>query len=239
MTSSDTKVGSINMVIKTSDECHDPEILKFTSLNSFAARSRFTDFVSDVEQKSKSTINLVDSINGVLASTNSNRYYLGAEAVKRINDIKMISELINNVNLSASDVDIDGIVKTVEDYNTHLAEKKKRCRLYLLNQACENYNKTRKIATRVFSHSTPEDTFREKDIEENGYIVGRYEEGGSYHVPRPGNLDEGEYFDEYFVDVYKITYDIIRYKEYSENIQSLEMFLRQKGLDLPYGVVAL
>lgn len=83
---------------------------------------------------------LIGNIDTSLSKTNSNQFYLGAEAQKNIGNMNAIGENITALSNYSSQLDVAEIEGLIQSYNDNLLVLKQDARRCLLEQAANEFN---------------------------------------------------------------------------------------------------
>lgn len=242
-------VGSMAYVLSDDDNCTNGWILNIDPIDVKANIDAFSNFHADSGVAFAHSLENYEIIHNILAETNSNRFYLGADAQAKINGLKDLVDNLDKVSDLASYPVNSGMKTILEKYNTKLEIKKNNCKLYLLKQACEKFNNERNVRstenigeTRSFfrDEGSPTDYINSKypvgDIVRGGYVI-----ANNSYTTRSVEFDKAaasnhpSWIANIYVSGVTTHYKYIEYKDAGvEDIAELEMELAKNGVESPY-----
>ena len=100
----------------------------------------FGNYTSNISTNCENITSLVDNIDAILLSTNSNVFYKGREASKNIKNIKTASSNAATMKTNISSETEEKVWNTIKTYNTALKAAKQNVRIELLQKKIEEIN---------------------------------------------------------------------------------------------------
>ncbi len=205
-------------------------VLYTAKINKDSVINSITTLKQDIDVNQTAAENLITDINGVLKSTNSQRFSTGEVAVSKINTMNDITDDITKLLEVLANIDIGKIGCEVDRYNFKLVNLKRKTRKHFARESAEKLKgkvlegPSSRVAT-VGSYDTwnPTDNYSRRDsktvIHRYGYsLIEETVDGRSY-----------SYSETIEVDINCSAF----------NIYELENVITEYGGSLPYNPAAI
>lgn len=230
---------SIESVLNETTDPGDISILYASKIDPAAAEQTIDDFIANVKYSVDEATVKIDEIEGILAATESNSFYSGADAQKNIENMMGAKNNLEYIVTLGNSIDKEGIMSIINLYNEKLSVLKKTCRLKYLQKAADDYNKGKhKLKTETLIGKIPGVPTEGEHKHKKGFVeyTIKYLQ---YITPQCAGEQDVK------VKYEKTSYDYINYwfwltgdswiaTRLDDSIEDIERKFKDRNLDLPY-----
>lgn len=235
---------SIESVLNETTDPGDVSILYASKIDPAAAEQTIDDFIANVKSSVDSATVKIDEIEGILAATQSNSFYSGADAQKNIENMMAAKNNLEYIVTLGNSIDKEGIMSIINLYNEKLSVLKKKCRLKYLQKAADAYNEGRHVLSNEIKQSqlTSAPTKEGDNYHEKGFVQSHID-----IIERKVEYTQGQKSAGGYVKYREIKYDYINYwcwltgdswieKLLDDSVEDIERKFKDRNLELPYDV---
>lgn len=232
---------SIESVLNETTDPGDVSILYASKIDAAAAEQTIDDFIANVKSSVDAATVKIDEIEGILAATQSNSFYSGADAQKNIENMMAAKNNLEYIVTLGNSIDKEGIMSIINLYNEKLSVLKKKCRLKYLQKAADKYNEGKHNPTTVTYTQEASGIPMEGEHKHSKGFVEYTIKYKKFIAPQYGEQSPGK------IEYEKTSYDYINYwfwltgdswiaTRLDDSIEDIERKFKDRNLELPYDV---